>query len=74
MDIVIGIPGNRDLAGNKESFLAATLRRNYNPDLVVVISHMGNFQDRKFASCSIGIDVIVGASRQPMPRCRSRRC
>ncbi len=43
------------------SSLAATIRQNYNPDLVVAISHMGYFQDQKFASRSTGIDVIVGA-------------
>ncbi len=42
------------------SGLAATIRQTYNPDLVVVISHMGYFQDQKFASRSTGIDVIVG--------------
>jgi len=43
------------------SSLAATIRQTENPDLVVVLSHMGYFQDRKFASRSTGIDVIVGA-------------
>ena len=43
------------------SSLAATIRQVENPDLVVVLSHMGYFQDRKFASRSTGIDVIVGA-------------
>jgi len=43
------------------SSLAATIRQAENPDLVVVISHMGYFQDRKFASRSTNIDVIVGA-------------
>jgi 2',3'-cyclic-nucleotide 2'-phosphodiesterase (5'-nucleotidase family) len=43
------------------SSLAATIRQFENPDLVVVLSHMGYFQDRKFASRSTGIDVIVGA-------------
>lgn len=46
---------------NEISSLAATIRQKENPDLVVVISHMGYFQDRKFASRSTGIDVIVGA-------------
>lgn len=43
------------------SSLAATIRQTENPDLVVVLSHMGYFQDRKFASRSTGIDVIIGA-------------
>lgn len=43
------------------SALAAQLRQTERPDLVVAISHMGYFQDRKFASRSTGIDVIVGA-------------
>jgi S-sulfosulfanyl-L-cysteine sulfohydrolase len=43
------------------SALAAQIRQAENPDLVVVLSHMGYFQDRKFASRSTGIDVIVGA-------------
>jgi len=43
------------------SSLAATIRQNENPDLIVVLSHMGYFQDRKFASRSTNIDVIVGA-------------
>lgn len=43
------------------SALAAQIRQTENPDLVVAISHMGYFQDRKFASRSTGIDVIVGA-------------
>ena len=43
------------------SALAAQIRQTERPDLVVVISHMGYFQDRKFASRSTGIDVIVGA-------------
>lgn len=42
------------------SALAAQIRQTENPDLVVVLSHMGYFQDRKFASRSTGIDVIVG--------------
>jgi S-sulfosulfanyl-L-cysteine sulfohydrolase len=46
---------------NEISSLAATIRQKENPDLIVVISHMGYFQDRKFASRSTGIDVIVGA-------------
>ena len=43
------------------SALAAQIRQTERPDLVVVVSHMGYFQDRKFASRSTGIDVIVGA-------------
>lgn len=46
---------------NEISSLAATIRQNEKPDLVVAISHMGYFQDRKFASRSTGIDVIIGA-------------
>lgn len=43
------------------SALAAEIRRTENPDLVIALSHMGYFQDRKFASRSTGIDIIVGA-------------
>lgn len=43
------------------SALAAQIRQTENPDLVIALSHMGYFQDRKFASRSTGIDVIVGA-------------
>jgi 2',3'-cyclic-nucleotide 2'-phosphodiesterase (5'-nucleotidase family) len=43
------------------SALVAQIRQTENPDLVVAISHFGYFQDRKFASRSTGIDVIVGA-------------
>ncbi|MHB8743396.1 MAG: bifunctional metallophosphatase/5'-nucleotidase [Sulfuricaulis sp.] len=43
------------------SALAAQIRATENPDLVVVLSHMGFYQDQKFASRSTGIDVIVGA-------------
>ena len=43
------------------SQLAADIRAQENPDLVVVLSHMGFYQDQKFASRSTGIDVIVGA-------------
>lgn len=46
---------------NEISSLAETIRQTYKPDLVVLISHMGYFQDQKFASRSTGIDVIVGA-------------
>ena len=43
------------------SQLVANIRAQENPDLVVVLSHMGFYQDQKFASRSTGIDVIVGA-------------
>ncbi|MFA6444131.1 MAG: bifunctional UDP-sugar hydrolase/5'-nucleotidase [Sterolibacterium sp.] len=43
------------------SSLAATIRQVDNPDLVVVLSHLGYYQDRKFAARSTNIDVIVGA-------------
>jgi S-sulfosulfanyl-L-cysteine sulfohydrolase len=43
------------------STLAATIRATENPDLVVVLSHLGYFQDQKFAANTTGIDVIVGA-------------
>lgn len=46
---------------NVTSALAAQIRTAENPDLVIVLSHFGYFQDRKFASQSTGIDVIVGA-------------
>ncbi len=42
------------------SALAAQIRQAENPDLVVVLSHFGYFQDRKFAARSTGIDVIIG--------------
>jgi sulfur-oxidizing protein SoxB len=64
-DATTGVAGANVPAGfkieNEISSLAATIRQKENPDLVVVISHMGYFQDRKFASRSTGIDVIVGA-------------
>ncbi len=41
--------------------LAAQIRQDHNPDLVIVLSHLGWLQDRKFASRSLGIDAIVGA-------------
>jgi len=60
-----GVAGANVPAGfhieNEISSLAATIRQKENPDLVVVISHMGYFQDQKFAARSTGIDVIVGA-------------
>ena len=60
-----GVAGANVPAGfnieNEISSLATTIRQKDNPDLVVVISHMGYFQDRKFAARSTGIDVIVGA-------------
>jgi 2',3'-cyclic-nucleotide 2'-phosphodiesterase (5'-nucleotidase family) len=43
------------------SGLALQIRKQENPDLVIVISHLGYNQDRKFASRSAEIDVIVGA-------------
>ena len=43
------------------SQLAADIRATEDPDLVVVISHMGFFQDQKLASRTTGIDVIVGS-------------
>lgn len=42
------------------SALAAQIRQTENPDLVIALSHLGYFQDRKFASRSTGIDAIVG--------------
>jgi len=55
-----GIPGSFAIEDNI-SALAADIRTQENPDLVVVLSHMGFYQDQKFASRSTGIDVIVGA-------------
>ena len=49
------------LVEDEISSLAATIRQVDNPDLIVVLSHMGYFQDRKFASRTTNIDVIVGA-------------
>lgn len=46
---------------NDISQLAAQIRAEHDPDLVIVMSHFGYNQDRKFASRSTGIDVIVGA-------------
>lgn len=54
------IPGSFAIEDNI-SALAADIRAQENPDLVVVLSHMGFYQDQKFASRSTGIDVIVGA-------------
>ncbi len=54
------IPGSFAIEG-QISQLAADIRAQENPDLVVVLSHMGFYQDQKFASRSTGIDVIVGA-------------
>lgn len=45
----------------KIATLAAQIRQQHNPDLVIVLSHLGWLQDRKFASRSLGIDAIVGA-------------
>jgi len=46
---------------NSISTLAANVRATENPDLVVVISHMGYYIDQKLAARTTGIDVIVGA-------------
>ena len=46
---------------NAISELAAQIRETEKPDLVVVLSHMGFFQDQKLASRTTGIDVFVGA-------------
>jgi len=54
------IPGSFAIEG-EISQLAADIRAQENPDLVVVLSHMGFYQDQKFASRSTGIDVIIGA-------------
>jgi sulfur-oxidizing protein SoxB len=54
------IPGSFAIE-NEISQLAADIRAQENPDLVVVLSHMGFYQDQKFASRSTGIDVIIGA-------------
>jgi len=59
-------PDNNSLPGSfliedNISALAAEIRTAENPDLVIVLSHMGFYQDQKFASRSTGIDVIVGA-------------
>jgi sulfur-oxidizing protein SoxB len=43
------------------STLAADIRAQENPDLIVALSHMGFYQDQKIASRTTGIDVIVGA-------------
>ncbi len=54
------IPGSFAIE-DEVSQLAADVRAKEDPDLVVVLSHMGFYQDQKFASRSTGIDVIVGA-------------
>jgi len=54
------IPGSFAIE-DEISQLAADIRAQENPDLVVVLSHMGFYQDQKFASRSTGIDVIIGA-------------
>jgi 2',3'-cyclic-nucleotide 2'-phosphodiesterase (5'-nucleotidase family) len=59
-------PANNSLPGSfaiepEISALAAEIRAQENPDLVILLSHMGFYQDQKFASRSTGIDVIVGA-------------
>ena len=43
------------------SGLAADIRENEKPDLVIVLSHMGFYQDQKLAANTTGIDVFVGA-------------
>jgi len=43
------------------SQLAAEIRATEAPDLVVVLSHLGFYQDQKFASRTTGIDVFIGA-------------
>lgn len=43
------------------STLAADIRAQENPDVVIVLSHLGFYQDQKLASRTTGIDVIVGA-------------
>ena len=55
-----GIPDTFAIEG-EISQLVADIRAKEDPDLVVVLSHMGFYQDQKFASRSTGIDVIVGA-------------
>jgi 2',3'-cyclic-nucleotide 2'-phosphodiesterase (5'-nucleotidase family) len=53
------IPG--PLLENSVSDLAAEIRATENPDIVIVLSHLGYFQDQKLASRTTGIDVFVGA-------------
>ena len=43
------------------SALVADIRVQENPDLVIVLSHLGFYQDQKFAARTTGIDIIVGA-------------
>jgi 2',3'-cyclic-nucleotide 2'-phosphodiesterase (5'-nucleotidase family) len=43
------------------SRLAASIRAEHHPDLVVAISHFGYLQDLKLASEQKGLDVILGA-------------
>lgn len=43
------------------SALVADIRAQENPDLVIVLSHLGFYQDQKFAARTTGIDIIVGA-------------
>jgi sulfur-oxidizing protein SoxB len=43
------------------STLAAEIRAQENPDLVIALSHLGYYQDKKFAARTTGIDVIIGA-------------
>lgn len=59
---VLGISGNGAFAIEDQiSALAGRIRNEQNPDLVIMLSHLGYIQDQKFASRSTGIDVIVGA-------------
>lgn len=46
---------------NEISSLAAQIRATENPDLVIVLSHMGYYQDQKLASRTTGIDVFIGS-------------
>lgn len=60
--VVPGVGGTAGPAFEADlSALAATIRANENPDLVIALSHMGFYIDQKLASHTTGIDVIVGA-------------
>ncbi len=54
-----GSPEGFEVA-DEVSALVADLRQQYNPDLVVAMSHFGKLQDEKFATLQSGIDVILG--------------
>ena len=56
-----GLPATGTAFENDISALAATIRANENPDLVIALSHMGFYIDQKLAAHTTGIDVIVGA-------------